>query len=128
MQDTRVTILSFGFKYGVPRDADFVFDVRFLPNPFYIDELRELTGKDRPAADYVMNNEIAETFLAKLTEMLRFLVKQFQAKERERLTVAIGCTGGRHRSVAVAEAVFAALSEELAGAIRITHRELNRGD
>ncbi len=105
-----VNILSFGYKYGIPKEADLVFDVRFLPNPFYIPELKSLTGLDKPVADYVMGHEVTQEFFKKLTEMVRFLIPLYQAEGRTQLVIAIGCTGGRHRSVTIANALYDALS------------------
>ncbi|MBR6366695.1 MAG: RNase adapter RapZ [Lachnospiraceae bacterium] len=105
-----VNILSFGYKYGIPKEADLVFDVRFLPNPFYIPELKSLSGLDKPVADYVMGHEVTQEFFKKLTEMVRFLIPLYQAEGRTQLVIAIGCTGGRHRSVTIANALYEALS------------------
>ena len=99
-----VTILSFGFKYGIPGDADLVFDVRFLPNPYYITELRPMSGNDAPVRDYVMNSETARIFLDKLTDMVQFLIPNYVAEGKNQLVIAIGCTGGKHRSVTLANA------------------------
>lgn len=105
-----VNILSFGYKFGIPKEADLVFDVRFLPNPFYIPELKSLSGLDQPVADYVMGHEVTQEFFKKLTEMVRFLIPLYQAEGRTQLVIAIGCTGGRHRSVTIANALYDALS------------------
>ena len=101
-----VTILSFGFKYGIPEDADLVFDVRFLPNPYYIDELKPLTGNDKPIKEYVMGFDIAHQFLEKLTDMIEFLIPNYILEGKNRLVIAIGCTGGRHRSVTLANELY----------------------
>lgn len=93
---------AFGYKYGLPMDADLVFDVRFLPNPFYVEELRPLSGLDKPVSDFVMNCTDARRFLEMLTEMLKFLMPLYLEEGKYNLNIAIGCTGGRHRSVAVA--------------------------
>ena len=98
-----VTVMSFGFKYGIPADADLVFDVRFLPNPFYIDELKEKTGNDKEVQDYVMNHAESEAFMNKLTDMIQFLIPNYVKEGKNRLVIAIGCTGGKHRSVTIAE-------------------------
>ena len=100
-----ITILSFGFKYGIPSDADLVFDVRFLPNPYYVDELRSKTGEDREVRDYVMQNGTAAIFLDKLYDMLEFLIPGYVLEGKNQLVIAIGCTGGKHRSVTIAKAV-----------------------
>ena len=100
-----VTVMSFGFKYGIPLDADLVFDARFLPNPFYVDALRPLSGLDRPVAEFVFSHPQTRIFLEKLEEMIAFLLPYYIEEGKLTLTIAIGCTGGRHRSVAVASAL-----------------------
>ncbi|MBM41939.1 MAG: RNase adapter RapZ [Acidobacteria bacterium] len=99
------TLLSFGFKYGVPVEADLVLDVRFLPNPYFVPDLRPLTGKEPAVRDYVLASETAGPFLDKTTDLLRFLIPNYQDEGKSYLTVAIGCTGGRHRSVAIVNAI-----------------------
>ena len=100
-----VTVLSFGFKHGIPLEADLVFDVRFLPNPFYVEDLRPLCGLDRPVAEYVFRHSQTREFLEKLEDMIAFLLPYYKEEGKLALTVAIGCTGGRHRSVAIASAL-----------------------
>ena len=100
-----VTVMSFGYKHGIPMDADLVFDARFLPNPFYVDELRPMCGLDRPVAEFVFSYQQTRTFLEKLEEMLDFLLPLYLEEGKLTLTIAIGCTGGRHRSVALASAL-----------------------
>ena len=100
-----VTVMSFGFKHGIPLDADLVFDARFLPNPFYVEELRPLSGLDRPVAEYVFSYPQTRTFLEKLEEMISFLLPYYIEEGKLTLTIAVGCTGGRHRSVALASAL-----------------------
>ena len=100
-----VTVEAFGFKYGVPLDADLVLDVRFLPNPYYLEELRPLTGLDRPVAQYVFDSNDARTFMAKLEDLLDFLLPLYVEEGKLSLLIAVGCTGGRHRSVAIAAAL-----------------------
>ena len=100
-----VTVMSFGFKHGIPLDADLVFDARFLPNPFYVDELRPLSGLDRPVAEFVFSHPQPRNFLEKLEEMIAFLLPYYIEEGKLTLTIAIGCTGGRHRSVALASAL-----------------------
>lgn len=100
-----VTVEAFGFKHGVPLDADLVFDVRFLPNPYYLEELRPLTGLDRPVAQYVFDSVEARTFMAKLEDLLDFLLPLYVEEGKLSLLIAVGCTGGRHRSVAIAAAL-----------------------
>ena len=100
-----VTVMSFGFKHGIPLDADLVFDARFLPNPFYVDELRPLSGLDRPVAEFVFSHPQTRSFLEKLEDMISFLLPHYIEEGKLTLTIAIGCTGGRHRSVALASAL-----------------------
>ena len=100
-----VTVEAFGFKYGMPLDADLVFDVRFLPNPYYLEELRPLTGLDRPVAQYVFDSVQARTFMEKVEDLLDFLLPLYVEEGKLSLNIAVGCTGGRHRSVAVASAL-----------------------
>lgn len=107
-----ITIQSFGFKYGIPTDSDLVFDVRFLPNPFYIQELKELTGNDQPVSSYVMNFEESQIFLQKLLDMVEFLIPLYIKEGKNNLVISIGCTGGKHRSVTLANALYAALGQE----------------
>lgn len=101
-----ITIMSFGFKYGIPMDSDLVFDVRFLPNPFYIQELKDLTGNDLPVSQYVMSFPESKEFLNKLTDMLEFLIPKYVKEGKNQLVISIGCTGGKHRSVTLANALF----------------------
>ena len=119
-----VNVVSFGFKYGIPLDADLVFDVRFLPNPFYVDGLRELSGNDGAVRDYVMDNGDAREFIKRLVSMAEFLIPRYIKEGRNRLIIAIGCTGGRHRSVAMANALYEALSSMRDIGIKLDHREL----
>ena len=107
-----VTIRSFGFKYGIPTDSDLVFDVRFLPNPFYIQELKEMTGNDQPVRDYVMSFEESQVFLKKLVDMVEFLIPLYIKEGKNNLVISIGCTGGKHRSVTLANALHACLDQE----------------
>ena len=106
-----ITVLSFGFKYGIPNDADLVFDVRFLPNPYYIEELRPMSGNDQPVRDYVMNNDTAKQFLTKLTDMVEFLIPNYISEGKTQLVIGIGCTGGKHRSVTLANELYEALKK-----------------
>lgn len=96
-----ITVLSFGFKYGIPVDSDLVFDVRFIPNPFYIPELKPFSGLDAPVRDYVLGQDETKEFLGKLTDMLEFLIPNYKKEGKRQLIIAIGCTGGRHRSVTI---------------------------
>ena len=104
-RELAVTVMSFGFKHGIPLDADLVFDARFLPNPFYVDSLRTMSGLDRPVAEFVFSHQQTRTFLEKLEEMIAFLLPYYIEEGKVALTIAIGCTGGRHRSVALADAL-----------------------
>ena len=97
-----VNVLSFGFKHGMPQDADLVFDVRFIPNPFYIPEMRAMTGADAPVRDYVMKFEETKTFLQKTLDLLEFLIPHYVSEGKDRLVIGVGCTGGQHRSVCLA--------------------------
>ena len=107
-----ITIQSFGFKYGIPTDSDLVFDVRFLPNPFYISELKELTGNVEPVSSYVMQFEESQIFLNKLVDMVEFLIPLYIKEGTNTLVISIGCTGGKHRSVTLANALYQALGQE----------------
>jgi UPF0042 nucleotide-binding protein len=122
----RTRVLSFGFKYGAPIDADLVFDVRFLPNPFFVEHLKELGGTDAPVAEFVMNSADAQEWLEKVTGLLEFCVPRFEREGKSYLTVAVGCTGGRHRSVALAEALGRTLRSTAGSAIEVLHRDLGR--
>ena len=122
-----VTIMSFGFKNGIPADADLAFDVRFLPNPFYIDEMRTKTGKDPEVRDYVMSFQESRDFLEKLTDMLLFLIPNYVKEGKYRLVVAIGCTGGKHRSVTLANALFEEMKDQGEYGLKLYHRDINNG-
>lgn len=121
-----VTVLSFGFKYGIPADADLVFDVRFLPNPYYIEELRAKSGNDKEVRDYVMENEKAKEFLEKLTDMVEFLIPNYITEGKTQLVIGIGCTGGKHRSVTLANALYEELEKADSYGIRIEHRDIGK--
>ena len=121
-----ITILSFGFKYGIPSDADLVFDVRFLPNPYYVDELRPKTGEDLEVRDYVMQNGTADIFLNKLYDMLEFLIPGYVLEGKNQLVIAIGCTGGKHRSVTIAKAVYERLKSHEEFGLKIEHRDIDK--
>ncbi|MBQ9136280.1 MAG: RNase adaptor protein RapZ, partial [Lachnospiraceae bacterium] len=118
-----ITLLSFGFKYGIPADADLVFDVRFLPNPYYIDELKAKTGNDKEVRDYVMQYPESEVFLDKLSDMLHFLIPNYIKEGKYQLVVAIGCTGGQHRSVTLANELYERMKNQGSYGIRLIHRE-----
>ena len=120
-----ISVMSFGFKKGIPSDADLVFDVRFLPNPFYIDELKPLTGNDRPVKEYVMSFPETGQFMDKLIDMITFLIPGYIKEGKNQLVIAIGCTGGQHRSVTIANA----LAERLRGGdygLNLIHRDAAR--
>lgn len=118
-----ITILSFGFKYGIPADADLVFDVRFLPNPFYIDELKHKTGDDKEVQDYVMGFPEASDFLTKLVDMLNFLIPNYIKEGKYQLVIGIGCTGGRHRSVTLANELYAKMKDNGSYGLKLYHRD-----
>jgi RNase adapter protein RapZ len=122
----RVHLITFGFKYGVPLEADLVFDLRFLPNPHFESSLRPFSGKDPRIASYVLGNEIGEPFLHRFTDFLAYLLPLYLKEGRYRLSIGLGCTGGRHRSVAVAEAVLGTL-KELGYEVSLEHRHLELG-
>lgn len=119
-----VTVLSFGFKNGIPADADLVFDVRFLPNPFYVDELKQQTGNDRPVQEFVMSFPEAGQFLDKLTDMLEFLIPNYIKEGKYRLVLSIGCTGGKHRSVTLANAIYNRLKAMDICGVTLQHRDI----
>ncbi len=123
---TRVTVLSFGYKYGLPMDADLVMDVRFLPNPFWIPELREHTGLDGEVRNYVLSQEGAEEFLDRYHQLLRLIGAGYKREGKRYLTLAVGCTGGKHRSVALSEELAQRLSNEDGMAVKVVHRDLGR--
>ena len=121
-----ITVLSFGFKYGIPADADLVFDVRFLPNPYYVEELRFHTGTEQAVQDYVMQGGTGEEFLKKLNDLLEFVIPKYEQEGKTQLVIAIGCTGGRHRSVTIAGEVFKRLTESGRYEIRLEHRDAGK--
>ena len=121
-----ITVMSFGFKYGIPQDADLVFDVRFLPNPYYIEELKDKTGNDPEVQEYVMANGKGRIFLDKLKNMLEFLLPNYILEGKNQLVVAIGCTGGKHRSVTLSNALYHILESVESYGVRIEHRDIER--
>ena len=123
---TRVTVLSFGYKYGLPMDSDLVMDVRFLPNPFWIPELREQTGLDGEVRNYVLSQEGAEEFLDRYHELLRLIGAGYRREGKRYLALAVGCTGGKHRSVAISEELASRLATEDGMAVKVVHRDLGR--
>ena len=118
-----ITVLSFGFKYGIPVDSDLVFDVRFIPNPFYIPELKQYSGADEPVKEYVLAQNETVEFIDKVQNMLQFLIPNYIKEGKRQLIVSIGCTGGRHRSVAIANEVYERLAKANFNA-RIEHRDI----
>ncbi|MBE5870202.1 MAG: RNase adapter RapZ [Lachnospiraceae bacterium] len=122
-----ITIMSFGFKNGIPLEADLVFDVRFLPNPFYIDELKKKTGNDKEVSDYVMSFPEAGQFLDKLADMVRFLVPNYIKEGKYRLVIAIGCTGGKHRSITLANALYDRMKDQGSYGLTLVHRDVKVG-
>jgi UPF0042 nucleotide-binding protein len=122
-----ITMLSFGFKHGVPVESDLVFDVRCLPNPHFVPELRPRTGRERPVVQYMESHEETRAFARKLEDFLRFVVPHYVAEGKSYLTVAIGCTGGRHRSVMMAEAMRRALADVEGIRLRVRHRDIDIG-
>ena len=119
-----INVVSFGFRKGPPADADLVFDVRFLPNPHFVTALRPWTGRDRKVARYVMTTRAARRFMALMRQLLAFLIPQYVAEGKSYLTIAIGCTGGRHRSVAIAEAFAGIIKPRKDIQVRIRHRDV----
>lgn len=121
-----ISVLSFGFKYGIPTDADLVFDVRFLPNPYYVDALRPLTGLDDSVYNYVMNSELAWKFADKLEDMVTFLIPNYVKEGKTNLVIAIGCTGGKHRSVTLARELYRRISGNSEYGFRLEHRDVEK--
>ncbi len=118
-----VTVLSFGFKYGIPQDADLVFDVRFIPNPYYKVEMRPYTGNDKLIRDYVMDFDVSKQFLEKLSDMLEFLIPNYVKEGKNNLIIAIGCTGGKHRSVTLANELYKKLLDSQSS-VYFEHRDI----
>ena len=124
-QNFYMTVLSFGFKYGIPTDADLVFDVRFLPNPYYVENLRKKTGNDSEVRDYVMNCRESGMFLDKIEDLLVFLVPQYIKEGKNQLVIAVGCTGGKHRSVTMANGIYQRLKEK-SYSVKVEHRDISK--
>jgi UPF0042 nucleotide-binding protein len=120
----KINILSFGFKYGTPHDASLIMDVRFLANPYFIPELKALTGKSADIKNYVLNNDEARRFLKKYLDLLDYLIPLYEKEGKSYLTIAVGCTGGRHRSVSISEAIFEHIKKP-GRQIIVTHRDIN---
>ena len=121
-----VTILSFGFKYGIPADSDLVFDVRFLPNPYYVEGLRAKTGNDKEIQDYVLQFKEAHEFLDKLEDMINFLIPNYIAEGKNQLVISIGCTGGKHRSVTLANELYKRMADKKEYGLKIEHRDIGK--
>jgi UPF0042 nucleotide-binding protein len=120
-----ITVLSFGFKYGIPLDSDLVFDFRFLPNPYYVPELKYLSGNDAPVRDFVMKNQESLEFLEKISDMCDFLIPNYHKEGKYQLVISIGCTGGKHRSVTLANALFESLKNN-GYSVKIEHRDIDK--
>lgn len=125
-QNLFVTILSFGFKYGIPADSDLVFDVRFLPNPYYVEGLRPKTGNDEEVRDYVLQQEASHIFLDKLEDMVKFLIPNYITEGKNQLIISIGCTGGKHRSVTLANELYRRLLNQNGYGLKIEHRDIGK--
>ena len=119
-----INILSFGFKYGIPSDSDLVFDVRFIPNPYYIKELKFLTGNDKEVKDYVLSWNESNEFIYKTKDLLDFLIPNYIREGKNQLVISIGCTGGKHRSVTIANELLHLLSEKMEHCVIINHRDI----
>lgn len=121
-----INILSFGFKYGIPVDSDLVFDVRFMPNPYYEEDLKHKTGNDKEVQDFVLSSPVSGEFLEKLQDMIRFLIPNYIAEGKHQLVISIGCTGGKHRSVTIANRLYECLKKDEEYGIKITHRDIGK--
>ena len=121
-----ITVMSFGFKYGIPQDADLVFDVRFLPNPYYVEGLRAKTGNDKEIQDYVLQFKEAHEFLDKLEDMINFLIPNYIAEGKNQLVISIGCTGGKHRSVTLANELYKRMADKKEYGLKIEHRDIGK--
>lgn len=121
-----ISVLSFGFKYGIPEDADLVFDVRFLPNPYYVEGLRAKTGNDKEIQDYVLQFKEAHEFLDKLEDMINFLIPNYIAEGKNQLVISIGCTGGKHRSVTLANELYKRMADKKEYGLKIEHRDIGK--
>lgn len=121
-----INVVSFGFKYGIPRDADLVFDVRFMPNPYYVEDLRHKTGLDTEVNEYVMNSKESVEFVDKLEEMIKFLIPNYIKEGKTQLVIGIGCTGGKHRSITVAKHLYETLKNVEEYGVKLTNRDIER--
>jgi len=122
----KATLLSFGYSYGLPAEADIVMDVRLLPNPFFVRELRALTGKDKKVKDFVLKQEETATFLQRFSEMIEYLIPLYEKEGKSYLTIAVGCTGGKHRSVVITEELAAMVGHQ-GKEVTVRHRDIERG-
>ena len=125
-KDLYVTVQSFGFKYGIPADSDLLVDVRFLPNPYYVPALRPCTGNDPEIVRFVMDSDVSREFVRRYIELLLFLIPNYVAEGKNQLVVSVGCTGGRHRSVALANAIAEHLKESGEYGVRVSHRDIDK--
>ena len=121
-----INIVSFGFKYGIPADSDLLFDVRFMPNPFYVDGLKRKTGNDKEVNDFVMNSRQSVEFLRKLNDMIDFLIPNYVLEGKNQLVISIGCTGGKHRSVTIANKLYEEFKKKGEYGVKLTHRDIER--
>ncbi|MEN6376120.1 MAG: RNase adapter RapZ [Smithella sp.] len=120
-----INVVSFGYRYGLPADADLVFDVRFLPNPYFVEDLKEFSGQNEAVRDYVLKNEKSKIFLEKIFDLMTYLIPLYDKEGKVRLNVALGCTGGKHRSVVMADQLGAHFSE-MKYIVNVTHRDINK--
>jgi len=120
-----INVVSFGYRYGLPADADLVFDVRFLPNPYFVEDLKEFNGQNDAVRDYVLKNEKSESFLKKVLDLMTYLIPLYNREGKVRLTVALGCTGGKHRSVVMADQ-FGAHFSDMKYIVNVTHRDISK--
>ena len=127
-KDINIHVQSFGFKYGIPIDLDLLFDVRFLPNPYYVDELKEKTGEDEAVSSYVMKYSESQEFAQRLLNLMDFLIPNYIKEGKKHLTIGIGCSGGKHRSVTLASLLYRELSKQNKLNVYISHREKERGN
>jgi UPF0042 nucleotide-binding protein len=125
LSQIRINVMSFGFKYGIPNDADLIIDVRFLANPFFVPELKNLDGEAEETKKYVLNNNDAHVFLQKYLDLLDYLIPLYEKEGKAYLTIAVGCTGGRHRSVTIARSIFEQINRQ-GKQVEITHRDIDQ--
>ncbi|MGV8056783.1 MAG: RNase adapter RapZ [Smithellaceae bacterium] len=120
-----VNVISFGYRYGLPADADLVFDVRFLPNPYFVEELKSFNGQNQAVREFILNNDKSKTFLTKISDLMNFLIPLYDKEGKVRLNIALGCTGGKHRSVVMANQLSSHFSE-MKYVVNVTHRDINK--